>query len=331
MSEQRAVEKNKVENYKSVFSNVVSFLDKPGLRTLLPLIGLIVMIGIFAYLTDMRIVQGRSINLILSQVYVLMIACTGVFMVMTVGGLDFSQGSILGVSSIVISYLSFYSIPLAIVAGIATGAFIGAFNGLFHVGFTIPSFIVTICSMFLFRGICAYLTTDAPVAAITGITVYNDTWINISLTLSVLLIFYLFYQFTKLGITLKAIGAGETAARFSGIRTKKTKFLVFMAAGAITGFAAFLNVAKVGSITATSGSQLEAQILIALVLGGLPIMGGAKVRFSNIVVGALMFAVLHNGLVMVGLDSAQQQLIKGMVFVLVVALTIDRRQLLVVK
>lgn len=326
MSEYILEEKN-----KNRLCKIRRFIDRTGFRTLLPLFGLIVIITIFAFLTDMRLVQGKSIRLILSQVYVLMIACTGVFMVITIGGLDLSQGSILGVSSIVISALSFYSIPLAVVAGVASGAFIGAFNGLFHVKFKIPSFIVTICTMFLFRGICAYLTTKSPVAAVTSITRLNETWFKILMTVAVLLIVFLFFRFTKLGITLKAIGAGEKAARFSGVRTDRTKFLVFMAAGAITGFAAFLNVAKVGSITSTSGSQLEIQILISLVLGGMPISGGAKVRFSSIIVGTLIYCVLNNGLVMLGLDSAVQQLVKGIIFVVVVTLTMDRKSVKVIK
>ena len=86
-----------------------------------------------------------------------------------------------------------------------------------------------------------------------------------------------------------------------------------------------------GSITATAGNQLETQILISLVLGGLPITGGAKVRFYNIIVGTLIFSVLNNGLVMLALDTAMQQLIKGIIFVLVVALTIDRESIQVVK
>ena len=86
-----------------------------------------------------------------------------------------------------------------------------------------------------------------------------------------------------------------------------------------------------GSITATAGNQLETQILISLVLGGLPISGGAKVRFYNIIIGTLMFSVLNNGLVMIGLDTAYQQLVKGIIFVLVVAITIDRKSIQVVK
>lgn len=308
-----------------------SLSTKININTLMPPIGLILIIVIFAYLTDMRLLQPNNINLILSQVYVLMIAATGVFLVMTIGGLDFSQGSILGLSSIVISYLSFYSIPLAIVGGIITGGLIGAINGFFHVRFRIQSFIVTICTMFLFRGICAYLTTNAPVAANSSITNYNTTFIKTSLTLFVLIIVLFAFNFTKIGLNLKAIGAGEMGARFSGIRTDVTKFLVFTAAGLITGFASFINVIRVGSITATSGSQLETQILIALVLGGMPITGGAKARIYNIVIGTLIFSILNSGLVMLGLDTAMQQLAKGLIFILVVAITIDRKSIQVVK
>src|SRR5690554_1706757 len=321
MSGQTSLNNIKQEKEKSL---IKGFFDKLNINAVMPVVGFIVIVAVFAYLTDMRIVRSNSINLILSQVYVLMVASTGVFMVMTIGGLDFSQGSILGLASIVVSYLSFYSIFLGIIAGIVAGAIIGAINGLFHVKFRIPSFIVTICTMYLFRGLNAYLTTNAPVAAHVSVTSYNVTWLKVLLTILVLLIAYLLFTYTKLGMVLKAIGAGETAARYSGVRTNLTKFLVFTAAGGITGFAAFLNVIKVGSITATAGNQLETQILISLVLGGLPITGGAKVRFYNIIVGTLIFSVLNNGLVMLGLDTAVQQLVKGIIFVLVVALTIDR-------
>ncbi|QOX63513.1 ABC transporter permease [Anoxybacterium hadale] len=328
-------EKTKELTYKDILigklRRIKGAIGSSQLHDFFPLIGLLIIIAVFAVMTDMRIVEAKSINLILSQVYVLMIASTGVFLVMTIGGLDFSQGSILGIASIVISYLSFYSIPLALAAGIMAGAAIGAFNGLFHVKCKIPSFIVTICTMYLFRGLCAYITTDAPVAAVTSITGLNLTWLKITLTAAALLLVYAIFSFTKVGICLKAIGAGETAARFSGIRTNLTKFFIFVAAGGLTGFAAFLNVVKVGSITATAGNQLETQILIALVLGGLPISGGAKARFSNIVIGTLIYCILNNGLVMLGLDTAVQQLIKGAIFLFVVALTIDKKSLHIIK
>jgi len=320
-----------VKRPSSVFAKVKTLFQSELMKTLLPLIGLAVIVVVMNILTEGSILQPKKLKLLLSQVYYPMVCATGVFFIMTLGSLDFTQGSTLGLASIVISWLSFYSIPLAILGGIATGAAIGAFNGFFHVRFKLPSFIVTICTMYLFRGLCAYMTTDAPMPASMQMKALDQDWIKVSLTLLVLFAAFIVFRFTRVGPSVKAIGAGETAARFSGIRTDRVKFITFVSAGALTGIAAFINVIKVGSITSTAGNQLETQILIALVLGGLPISGGAKVRFSNIIVGTLIYTILNNGLVMMGYDTATQQLIKGVIFLAVVALTIDRKALKVIK
>ena len=109
------------------------------------------------------------------------------------------------------------------------------------------------------------------------------------------------------------------------------KFLVYVLAGAITGFAAFINSIKVGSVTASGGNQVETQILIALVLGGMPISGGAKSRFTNIIIGSLLYVVIASGLNMVGLSTQTQQLIQGVVFLVFVAVFADRESLSVIK
>ena len=312
-------------------SRLHEFFSSDLFKALLPFIGLVIVMVTMNVLTGGKIFTAKRIRLLLSQVYYPTIVATGVFFVMTLGSIDFTEGSTLGVASIVVSMLSFYSIPLAIVGGILTGAAIGAINGFVHVKFKLPSFIVTICTMYLFRGVCAYLTTETAVPASAAIKALDQDWIKITITLAVLAVAFFLFYFTRIGSDVKAVGSGETAARFSGVRTDRVKFLTFVSAGALTGLASFVNVIKVGSITATAGNQLETQILISLVLGGLPITGGAKVRFANIIVGTLMYTVLNNGLVMLGYDSATQQLIKGIVFLVFVALTIDRKALKVIK
>ena len=278
-------------------------------RALLPIVGLVVIFLLFNVLTDFRMMGNMS--LAFSQVYVTMIAAMGVFFIMTMGGLDFSQGSILGIASIVVCILSKHGIAIAILGGIASGAIIGAINGFFYVYRKIKSFIVTICTMFLFRGFIKYMTTNAPVSGSATLINYDSTGFKVAY--------------------LKAIGAGEKAAMFSGIRTDRMKFLMYVLAGALTGFAAFINVIKVGSVTSSGGNQLETQILIALVLGGMPISGGAKVRFENIVVGSLLYVVLNSGLTMMGFSTQMMQLIQGVVFLIFVAVFADRESLTVIK
>ncbi len=299
------------------------------IRSLLPIVGLVVVFLIFNYLTKGRMVQKFSMAM--TQIYVTMIASTGVFFVMTMGGLDFSQGSILGMASIVVCLVSKKSIPLAIAAGIATGAAIGAINGFFYVNRKIKSFIVTICTMFLFRGIIKYLTSNAPVSGSAKLIMMNNDRMKMTCMLIVVVLGFIAFHFTRFGVDLRAIGAGEKAAKFAGIRTDRMKFLVYVLAGAITGFAAFINCIKVGSVTASGGNQVETQILIALVLGGMPISGGAKARFINVIVGSALYVVLSSGLNMVGLSTQTQQLIQGVVFLVFVAVFADRESLRVIK
>ena len=300
------------------------------IRSLLPVIGLVVVFIIFNILTKGGMLQNLS--MVMTQIYVTMIAATGVFFIMTMGGLDFSQGSILGMASIVVCMVSKAApVPVAVLAGIATGAGIGAINGFFYVNRKIKSFIVTICTMFLFRGIIKYLTSTAPVGANATMILLNKDQLKLICTLIVVVIGFAAFHFTEFGIHLRAIGAGEKAAKFAGIHTDRMKFLIYVLAGAITGFAAFINVIKVGSVTASGGNQLETQILIALVLGGMPISGGAKARFMNVIVGSLLYIVLTSGLIMMGLTTQAMQLIQGVVFLVFVAIFADRESLKVIK
>ena len=312
-------------------SRLRTFLAGDTFKALLPLIGFVIIIVVLNIMTQGKILTPKKLRLLFSQIYYPTIVAVGVFFVMTLGSIDFTEGSTLGVASLVVSALSFINIPLAILGGILCGAAIGAINGFFHVKFKLQSFIVTICTMYLFRGVCAYFTTETAVPASAAIKAMDNNGLKIGITVAVLVIAWFLFRFTRIGNDVKAVGSGETAARFSGVHTDRVKFLAFVCAGALTGLAAFVNVIKVGSITATAGNQLETQILISLVLGGLPITGGAKVRFSNIIVGTLMYAVLNSGLAILGYDPQTQQLIKGIIFLFFVALTIDRKALKVIK
>lgn len=301
------------------------------IRTYLPVVGLVAIFVLFNFLTNGGMSSHRNLVLLMNQIYVGMIATMGVFFIMTMGGLDFSQGSILGISSIVVCILSPHGMLLAVLGGVAAGALIGAFNGYFYVNRKIASFIVTICTMFLFRGFIKYYTSDSPIRASMEVYDFDHIELKLPLMVLVLAVGFVVFRYTKFGTYLKAIGAGEKGAMFAGIRTDRMKFMIYMLAGALTGFAAFFNIVKNGSATANVGNQLETQILIALVLGGMPISGGAKVRFTNVVVGTLLYYVLYSGLTMMGLSTQTMQLIQGVIFLIFVAVFADRQSLKVIK
>ena len=114
-------------------SKLRAFFSGDQFKALLPFIGLVVIVIGMNILTGGKILTPKRLRLLLSQVYYPAIVATGVFFIMTLGSIDFTEGSTLGVASIVVSMLSFKSIPLAIIGGILTGVAIGAVNGFFHV------------------------------------------------------------------------------------------------------------------------------------------------------------------------------------------------------
>ncbi|MBM6905785.1 ABC transporter permease [Collinsella tanakaei] len=306
--------------------------DWHQIKSYLPIISFVAIVAIFAILTGGALITPRNITLIISGGFTLMIATVGVYMIMSMGCLDFSQGSMMGLSCAVVCFLSQYNPILAIVGGMATGALIGLINALFHVKGQVQSFVVTMCMMFLLRGVIAYITTSSPVYAATYLTALTtNTPLLIGIVVAVLVIAYLVLHFTALGSNLKAIGASESGARFAGINVQRTKIIIYVVAGAITGFAALINAIRIGSVTSQAGNMLETQILIALVLGGMPINGGARSRFSSVVTGVLSYLVLQRGLVMLGFTTEIQQLILGIVFVIMVAVFSERAANQVIK
>lgn len=317
---------------KAVTADQERKFDWHQIKSFLPIISFVAIVAFFAVATGGLLITPRNITLIISGGFTLMIATVGVYMIMSMGCLDFSQGSMMGLSCAVVCFLSQYNPVIAILGGIATGAVIGLINAVFHVKGQIQSFVVTMCMMFLLRGVIAYVTTTSPVYAATYLTALaTNTPLLIGITVAVLVVAYLVLHFTALGSNLKAIGASESGARFAGINVQRTKIIIYVVAGCITGFAALINAIRVGSVTASSGNMLETQILIALVLGGMPINGGARSRFSSVVTGVLSYLVLQRGLVMMGFTTEIQQLIMGIVFVIMVAIFSERAANQVIK
>ncbi len=306
-------------------------INKNTIKNIIPYLGLIIVIIPFTILSSGKLIAPNNIQLIFEQCIMIMISSTGVLFVMTMGGLDFSQGGILGITCIVAASAAKVNIPLSIVLTLAAGIGIGCANGLLHTRMRMPSFIVTICTMVILRGLTIFLTREEAIQVPFELYDYDTLWVKIPILAAVLVGAFFLFRYTKFGKACRAIGAGEKAAAYSGIHVNKVKVMAFALAGFFAAVAAYLTVIRVGTATANTGQLLETNVLIALVLGGLPVSGGARSKFSSVVIGAVLLAILTNGLVLIGVDTTTQQLIKGIVFLVVVAGTMDRKSGLVSK
>ncbi|MEN6387126.1 MAG: ABC transporter permease [Phycisphaerales bacterium] len=289
------------------------------------LIGLIVLVVFFAIVTKGQSITLRNLKLILGQSIILMLVSTGVFFVMTLGCMDFSVGANLALSCYVMAKVSTVNIPLGIILTLVTGLIIGCWNGVIHAKLKLPSFLVTLSTMYILNGLVIQLTASEPVPVPFELFKLDEFAFKIPLLFVVLFIAYYLFRYTRFGSDCRMIGAGETAAIYSGIDVDKVKIQAFCIAGVLASLAGFMNGIRTGAASANAGSDMPFNVLIALVIGGLPSGGGAKSRFSAPVIGSILISVLSNGLVLINLAPMVQNLVKGIIFIVLIIIMAEKQ------
>ena len=135
---------------------------------------------------------------------------------------------------------------------------------------------------------------------------------------------YFLFNYTGFGKSLKAIGGNTTAARISGIRVERCIFLAYAAIGFTLAVGGLFTVVRAGIADTAVGGGLNLNVMTAIVLGGFPLSGGANAKFHAPLVGALTVTILTNGLGLLGYANAVGYAIKGLLFIIVVALTYEK-------
>ncbi|MBN2323823.1 MAG: ABC transporter permease [Spirochaetes bacterium] len=302
-----------------------------GFKRIVPYIGLVLIIVLFSALTGGKLLSFRNLKLIFNQAVVLIIGCIGVTFVMAQGSLDLSQGSLLGISGAMAATFAAItpglSLPLAILTGIA----VGMINGTLLAFFKIPSFIVTLCVLFVLRGLTVIATHSGSIPLPFAMLSLDNFRIKASILVTVILAAYYAYTYTSLGKNMRAIGSGETSARYSGVPVERMKVLAYLISGLLCGLCGWLNVVRTGAADSKTGLLFELDILTALVLGGMPLTGGSSAKLQSAIIGGLMLALLSNGMVLVGIKAELQQAVKGVIFLLAVYLSFERESVVMIK
>ena len=304
------------------------------LKLIVPVIVLVAISIFFYVVSEGRLLTQMNLILILNQAIIVMIGACGSIFVMAHGGLDFSIGSVLGISALaaVTAADATNGNPVVtILCAVIAGAACGLVTGGLHVLTGIPSFVVSLCMMFLYRGIVSTLTVDKVLTVPTNLSFFNNVSVKIVSLIVILFIAFVIFEYTKIGKYNKAIGGSEVASSMNGIPVKLYKLIAFLICGIAVGVASFFDIVREGSVMPTTGQSYETNVLIALVLGGMPLSGGAKSRFRSVILGSILVAVLNNGLVLWCINDRLTEAIEGVVFLVSVALTYERQNGLVVS
>lgn len=286
---------------------------------------LVALIAIF-YSIAPHFLSWRNITIVINQSAPYMILGVGMTLVITTKGIDLSIGAIVALCGTVLGLaLVTYGLPvwLGLVASLFVGTLCGLFNGVWVTRFRVPPLIVTLGTMVAFRGI-AYVVLEHRI--LFG---FPDAFLwlargrvlgvspSVYIALAVVALGYVLMNRTQLGQHITAIGGNEEAARLAGIYVNRTRLIVYSVMGLLSGLAAIVWIGRLNSAQAALGYTVEFHVIALVVLGGTSLFGGRGLIVGSMM-GALILAVLENGLVVAGLTAFVQQVVLGLLFILVV-------------
>lgn len=288
---------------------------------------IVVAIG-FHFLSGGRFFTGQNISIVFQQASVNTVLAAGMTFVILTGGIDLSVGSILAAAAMAglivsnIPGLSWFWIFVSLGVGLG----FGLMNGLLISRLRLPPFIVTLGSLTAVRGIARLMGNDTtvfnselPYSFIGNGSLFGIPWLAIIAMLVIVASWFILKR-TVLGTHIYSVGGNEAAARLSGINVPRIYLFVYGISGFFSGLAAVMLSSK---LFAANGLQLgqsyELDAITAVILGGTSFVGGIGSIWGTLI-GALIIAVLSNGLILVGVSDIWQYVIKGAVIIGAVAL-----------
>lgn len=251
-------------------------------------------------------------------------------LVIITGEIDLSVASIIALASTMMGLALQYGAdtPALVAVGVGVGILCGAFNGALITGLKLPSIVVTIGTMSLFRGIAYIVLGDQSFrgypASFSWFGQGYVFWVisfELVLFLLAAVIFYVVLHHTNFGRRVFAIGNNATAARFSGVRVDRIKFILFCLTGLMSGLAAVLLTARLGSTRPSIAQGFELEVVTMVVLGGVSILGGSG-SILGVVLAALIMGLVTFGLGLLNIPGIVMSIFIGALLIVVIALPI---------
>jgi ribose transport system permease protein len=268
-----------------------------------------------------------------NRIPALLVAATGMTLLMITGGIDLSVGSVMGFCGAVagVAMVGGESLGVAILVSVLIGLSVGTLNGLVSVKLRLPSFIVTLGMLEIARGL-AFLTTHSQTkyigSRIAGLGAPLAGWVvspAFLMALAVVTLGQAVLSYTVVGRHLIAVGANPEAAALSGVRVDATRIGAHAVVGALVGLAAVFNASRLGSADPNAGVGFELSVIAAVVVGGTSLLGG-RGSVAKTFLGVLIVATLEAGLVQVGASEPLKRVITGLVIVIAVLADTWRRR-----
>lgn len=295
-------------------------------------LSLVVLCIIFSFFNPRFMTVVNAMN-VLQQVAVIAIAAFGMTWVILLGEIDLSVGSMIAVAGMVGAQCFAFGMGFApaIVLTLAAGALMGMLNGVLTAKLLLPSFIVTVATMGIYRGLVSLPTNGAPAM------INNDTWtaigtenfLGLPIIIWVVAVLFVINQIvlskTSFGRRAYLTGGNREAAVFSGIKVDRLKVMIFMISGVMAAVSGILLSARLFSAQTNAGMSYELDAIAAAVLGGTSLAGGVGTMVGTLI-GALIIGVMNNGMNMMSVPYFYQLIVKGLVILIAVWLDVRAKR-----
>lgn len=284
---------------------------------------LILIIGVG--LGNERFLTARNWSNLFDQAVPLALIACGVTVCIIAGIFDLSTGSMLAVSAIVAAEVAQTSPTLGMVVGVATGCMLGLVNAGIMAVTGVNSFIGTLSTAFVFRGLAFMVTSGALVQISSesfrtlGVEKFLGLKWSVWLFLLVAVLLGLLLSRTTLGRSFYAVGGNVEAARLVGIRVTGVQTMAYVISGFCAGLAGVVTASKIGSASTELGLGIELRAITAAIVGGTSIFGGEGAVWRA-VVGVMFITCIGNAFILLGIDSQYETLAQGLLILAAVAL-----------
>lgn len=300
------------------------------LRNYFSFIGLLIVAIVFEVLTDGDLFESRNLVNIFNNFFSIGLGAMGVVFLMSLGELDLSVGAIAGLAAALAAYAARANLALILPVAIAAGILIGLLNGVIISKFKVESFIGTLAMSFIARGITTWLLNGSVGIPISQ-NFFDQNSIKIAVFVLSLVVLFLLFEFMPFGKCCRAIGSSSNAARQAGVKVEKTKILAFVISGLMCGLVGFFSLVRTCTASSQTGNAFEFDVLLAVLFGGMPLTGGWPVKFRSAVIGSIAMAIMKNGMSVMGIDGLTQQIVEGVILIIIVVIAFNRKSAGVIK
>ena len=293
---------------------------------LTPLLGLLVCVVVFAVLSGGRTLAPNNLNNIIKQFVVTCLVAIGAVFAFAAGALDMSLSGAMCLSAVsgALAGQATGSAVVMVAVTAAVSMLIAAVKGLVAAYLKLPVFIVTIVLSSVLTAIALAIMgqqTTISIRSLVNPASSQMTVINIVFIAIFYLIALLIFNYTSLGKSAKLQGGNPLASGQSGIDSTKVMIRSFLMGGIGVALGSIISMLSTKTVTAGTGGAVGTNIMVALVLGGMPLSGGPRSRISASIIGAATITILNNGLTVMGFSNGVIQIIRGVIFLIVVYIT----------